>query len=81
MRNAARIVEIAFAPMAGANGGELLLAPRAHAVNSPVSVATTTSAQNSIPVVIGVPALRTLRRSSQVTHGSRRRFVAGGRES
>jgi len=27
IRNAARIVEMALAPMAGANGGELLLAP------------------------------------------------------
>src|SRR6056297_3538124 len=45
MRNAARIVEMALAPMAGAKGGELLLAPSVHAVTRPVSVATATSAQ------------------------------------
>jgi len=49
MRKAARIVEMALAPMAGANGGELLLAPRAHAVTRLVTVASTTSAQKTSP--------------------------------
>jgi hypothetical protein len=42
--NAARIVEMALAPIAGANGGELLFAPSAQAVAKLVSVASTTSA-------------------------------------
>lgn len=49
MREAARIVEMAFAPMAGANGGELLLAPSAHAVTSPVSVAARPAPRNRPP--------------------------------
>jgi hypothetical protein len=36
------MVEMAFAPMAGRKGGKLLLAPSAHAVDGPVSVARTT---------------------------------------
>jgi len=42
MTNAARIVEMAFAPIAGANGGELLLAPSTHAMNRQVTIAVPT---------------------------------------
>jgi len=45
IRNAARIVETALAPIAGANGGELLFAPSDHAINNELIVANTTSAQ------------------------------------
>ncbi|GAA0222795.1 hypothetical protein GCM10009000_042030 [Halobacterium noricense] len=49
MKNAARIVGIAFAPTAGANGGELLDAPSAHAIKKLASIATKTTA--IVPVV------------------------------
>ncbi len=45
MRKAARMVEIAFAPIAGAKGGELLFAPSVQAVPMPISVARTTNPQ------------------------------------
>lgn len=47
-RNAARRVEMALAPMAGANG-EWLLALSVHAVARLVSVANRTSVQMTIP--------------------------------
>lgn len=50
MRNAARIVEIAFAAIAGANGGELLFAPSAQAAATLVTVAKPTSPQNTTSV-------------------------------
>jgi hypothetical protein len=50
IRKAARIVEMASAPIAGANGGELLFAPTAHAVARLVSVATRISPQKPTPV-------------------------------
>jgi hypothetical protein len=50
MRKAARIVEMAFAPIAGAKGGELLFAPSVQAVTRLVIVARATSAQKRTPV-------------------------------
>jgi len=47
IRNAARIVDTAFAPIAGANGGELLLAPSDHAINSELTVANATRIQKT----------------------------------
>src|SRR6056297_1093551 len=47
MRNAARIVDTALAPMAGANGGELLFAPSVHAGPRLTTVATPTSTQKT----------------------------------
>jgi hypothetical protein len=41
MSGAARIVETTFARIAGAKGGELLLAPRDHAMNNALTVANT----------------------------------------
>jgi hypothetical protein len=41
---------MAFAPIAGANGGELLFAPRVQAVTRPVIVARATSAQKTTVV-------------------------------
>src|SRR6056297_2311435 len=53
MRNAARIVETALAPIAGANGGELLFAPSVHAVPRLVAVATVTSDQKTTSAIRG----------------------------
>jgi len=47
MRNAARIVDTALAPIAGANGGELLLAPSDHAMNRHETVANPTRVQKA----------------------------------
>ncbi|GAB7017335.1 hypothetical protein JCM18750_01960 [Halostagnicola bangensis] len=46
IRKAACIVEIALAPIAGANGGELLFAPSDHAINRQATVASPTRPQN-----------------------------------
>jgi hypothetical protein len=43
---------MALAPIAGANGGELLLAPSAHAVARLVSVASATSVQKTTPATL-----------------------------
>lgn len=51
MRSAARIVGMAFAPIAGANGGELLLAPSAHAIERQAMMATPTSAANATDAI------------------------------
>jgi hypothetical protein len=64
MRNAARIVLMAFAPMAGANGGEFEFAPSAHAVTRLVTVASATSAQKTTSTTattggLAVPRRRT----------------------
>ncbi len=45
-----------MAPIAGANGGELLLAPSDHAMNRHETVAKTTSAQNETARVTGIPS-------------------------
>ena len=52
MRKAARIVEMALAPIAGANGGELLLAPSAQAVPRLVTVASPTSVQKTASATV-----------------------------
>lgn len=51
MRNAACIVEIAFAPIAGANGGELLLAPNAHDIARQAMIETPISAATDIDAI------------------------------
>jgi hypothetical protein len=48
MKKAARIVGRAFAATAGANGGELLLAPTAQAIASPAITATATTKREDI---------------------------------
>jgi len=50
-RNAARIVETAFAPIAGAKGGELLFAPNDHAMNRQLTVANPTRTQNKAAII------------------------------
>jgi len=47
MSKAARIVGTAFAPTAGANGGEFELAPSVHDMNRQATVERPTSAQKA----------------------------------
>jgi hypothetical protein len=52
---------MALAPIAGANGGELLFAPSDHAINSELRVANATSAQKTRLIRIA-PSSTTYRR-------------------
>lgn len=49
---AARIVGMAFAPIAGANGGELLLAPSAQAIDKQETIATAVNAMKAADTMI-----------------------------
>lgn len=57
-RSTAPIVETALAPVAGANGGELLLAPSTHTTARQATTPIVTSAENDPPLSVGSTSQR-----------------------